>query len=227
MQQPANPGPVDRKVLRPRRFWYVLAAGIALLGLVAGGLLGWQAYTSFPTVEEEVASGETATVHLEDGGMTVFVDRQFLEGGCEAEDTQGREVPLDPVLGTETVTVNDQTWQAVLRTSGPFPAEEYTVECNSDSGAVFGIGSRASVWATVGAMLGAIGSAGLGVLVAAVVTLVVFFRRRGHRKRFEAHGANGAGYPAGGGPYEGPGQHGWYGEPPPGQPGQQWGPPSS
>ncbi|MDV6012339.1 hypothetical protein [Haloechinothrix sp. LS1_15] len=190
-QQP----PATREV-RPRRRWYVLAAGILAVFLAGAAVLGGWAYVTQPTVAGEVDSGATESVELEREGMTVYTDRQFLQGGCEAHDEEDARVPLEPVTSTETMTADGQLWQVIMRTSGEVPVGEYTVECWSDSDAEFAVGPKASVYTTEGLMLGSATAAGLGMLGAAGVALPVFLRRRSNRKRLaepagDADGASG------------------------------------
>ncbi|SNR28820.1 hypothetical protein SAMN06265360_101267 [Haloechinothrix alba] len=181
------------QVLRPRRYWYIVAAGLLVIGLVAGGTLGWRANAAYPSVEGEVASGETEQVEFDRAGMTIYTDRAFLDGGCEVEDPDGQEVPLDPVASTETVTFNDTEWQVVLRSSASVPAGEYSVSCTSDSDAVFGVGPDASVFTAEALVFGAVSSAGLGAFLAGMTTLLVYLRRRAARRASERNAADGSG----------------------------------
>ncbi|MBA0124182.1 hypothetical protein H0B56_01340 [Haloechinothrix sp. YIM 98757] len=201
----------DRQVLRPRRYWYIVAAGLLVIGLVAGGALGWRANATYPSIEGQVASGETEPVELDRAGMTIYTDKAFLDGGCEVEDPDGQEVPLDPVASTETVTFDDTAWQVVLRSSTSVPAGEYAVSCSSDSDAVFGVGPDASVFTAEALVFGAVGSAGLGAFLAGMTTLLVFLRRRAARRASEADTANGSGGEPDGDDGAGLGQ---YGSPP-------------
>ncbi|MGH3450029.1 MAG: hypothetical protein ACRDQW_04740, partial [Haloechinothrix sp.] len=71
----------------------------------------------------------------------------------------------------------------IYRTRKPVPAGEYVVGCSSDDDAtVFGVGARTSVFGVVGLIFLALGIAGLSFLIACLVGLVVFFRRRSPRQ---------------------------------------------
>ncbi|MGH3517531.1 MAG: hypothetical protein ACRDQ7_08985 [Haloechinothrix sp.] len=189
-----GPDWLDQQI-RPGRVWYWVAGGILLLGLLAAGTVGWRAASSFPSPAAELRALEFKTVTLDDEGMTIYATEGSFSGSCQVRDAAGDRVQLSPPSGTETVTINNRRWSVIARTPDPVPAGDYVVGCESaDDATVFGVGPHSSVLGTIGVIFAATGIAVLSFLIAGVVALVVFLRRRSARQRLHAGGGYGPGY---------------------------------
>lgn len=74
-------------------------------------------------------------------------------------------------------------WFVVLRTAQPVPPGQYEVTCvMQDREARFGVGPYKSTVGSVFGVLGAIGIAGFGFVIAGIVALVTFVRRKSARR---------------------------------------------
>lgn len=178
-----GPSGFDVQRIRPARWWYWVAGGILLLGLLAAGLVGWRAVSAFPSPAAELRAFEFETVTLHDEGVTIYASQGSSSGECQVRDSAGNSIDLVPPSGAQTVTINNRRWAVIYRTPEPVPAGEYVVGCSSDDDAtVFGVGARTSVFGVVGLIFLALGIAGLSFLIACLVGLVVFFRRRRPRQ---------------------------------------------
>lgn len=176
---PPTPGEPDAQQIRPRRAWYGVALAILLGGLVAAGMLIWQAASGFPRPAVELAAFEFRTVQLEQEGMTIYASEGSYHGRCQARDAAGSLVELRPTAGRETTTFDGRRWVVVYRTPEPVPAGNYVVGCEADDEAtMFGIGQHTSASRTVLLVFLAIGVAGLSFITAGVLALVLHLRRR-------------------------------------------------
>src|SRR5699024_10907525 len=210
---PQQPPPQQPTKSGPSRGWYVLAAVVLVLGLAGGGTLITLGVTSFPNPTATVhSSGEPERVQLDEPGLTIFIDRTGVSGRCQVLDENDENISLAPIKGSESVSVNGNHWYVVLRSPGEVPPGTYRVSCRSEaSDAQFAVGPHQSVLGSLGKLFVGLGTAFFGVLVAFVVWLVTFLRRRSARRN--AQRASPHGFPPqypGGPPPSGP-------QPPPGQ----------
>lgn len=187
--------------IRPARFWYAIAAGVFVLGVVVAVVLIVR--LDFPGPEGEFRAGNTHTANLEREGLTIFADRSVTGGRCEAADGAGDPIALTEPSGSETVDINGREWKVVLRSEQPQPPGSFTVRCEaSDPSATFAVGPHTSVAGALGQIFAAIGVAVVCGLVALVIVLIVAIRRSAARRRLRAAGPYGGGQaqPYGGGP---------------------------
>ncbi|GAA5111268.1 hypothetical protein [Haloechinothrix salitolerans] len=168
--------------VKPSKALYAVAVGVFVLALAGGALIGFNAINAFPGPVAELSSGEQRDVTLDDEGLTIFIDRTPASARCQATDNTGAPVELGPTKGTETVTASGAEWRVLLRSTNPVPPGTYTVTCVATEAtaetAWFGVGPHASVFGAVAMIFGAFGLAMLGSLVAVIIGLVTFFRRR-------------------------------------------------
>lgn len=164
--------------IRPSKVLYGVAVGVFVLALVGAALLGYRAFANFPGPVAELTSGDSSQVTLDVEGLTVFVESHAEAGRCEATDDAGAPVELRPTRGTETVTAGGTEWRVLLRSADAEPPGTYTVTCRTSERAQFGVGPHTSVFSAVATIFGAFGLALLGSLIAVIIGLVTFFRRR-------------------------------------------------
>lgn len=188
--------------VKPSKALYGVAVGVFVLALVGAALLGYRTVTSFPGPVAELAAGEERDITLDDEGLTIFVDRTPASARCQATDDNGTPVELGQTKGTETVTANGTEWRVLLRSANPVPSGTYTVTCvateDTPETARFGVGPHTSVFGMVAMIFSAFGIALLGSLIAVIIGLVTFVRRRSAlRKLQQPYGMNApyGGYP--------------------------------
>ncbi len=192
-EMPQGATPPD---VKPSKALYGIAVGVFVLSLVGAALIGANAINAFPGPVAELSSGEPRDVTLDDEGVTIFVDRISTSARCQATDDSGAAVTLGSTKGTETVTASGTEWHVLLRSTQPVPPGTYTVTCVAAEGAPettrFGVGPRASVFGAVAMIFGAFGLALLGSLIAVIIGLVTFFRRRSalRKRQQQPYGAN-------------------------------------
>lgn len=200
---------IDPAQLRPRRFWYGVAAGIAVLGL-AGALasvvvLAHEVGDVVDSVEaldpqlRPVLVGRATTVDL-DPGQTWAVYASS-SGRPPAVSCGGEGLTVTDPEHTVDVTVDGASWREVqvVRVQEPGP---YEIVCSStDRTAHLSIGrapdpdaaGRAGghVAGAVVAALLVLTFGGIGVLAGGLVALVVGVRRSRHRATLLAQGGYG------------------------------------
>lgn len=164
----------------PRRTLIWFAVGSFVIGLVLAGLFAWRIVQTAPKSPEPIGD---STVHLEKDGLTVYSSTPVLSPTCEAKDSNGSDVPLSPVSGSELLTINSETWYVVVRSVKPVPPGDYVISCTDDeTGTTYAVGPRDSVAGFVVSIFGLIGSVliffGLGLVL---LILALVRRRRANR----------------------------------------------
>ncbi|MHB9859746.1 serine/arginine repetitive matrix protein 2 [Streptomyces sp. YIM S03343] len=185
---PPAPPDIPAKDLRPRRFWYVVAAvlGLVLAGVGTGLIV--------VTVKNTVESIDTAQSFSSGGSRTV----RFVQGETKAiyvsQSGKSQVSCRIPGLGSGTISQPDSTfritlgsrsWERVFEVK-PGTSGDYTVTCVSELPAEFAVGDKPRVGATVVGIVAAVGC--FLAAVAAVVSIVVVtaVRRSRHRRRLLA-----------------------------------------
>ncbi|WP_129840179.1 hypothetical protein [Streptomyces sp. RFCAC02] len=174
--------------LRPRRYWYAIAAGIALVLIVLGVAIGVYRFISVRDAvdtDRRFANGETATVRLEpESDRALWVKYPGQSPGPECDITG----PGDPVLtdpGTDVWFTRDETWD-LLYTIDVSQAGDYTITCSSDALSRYAFGETEGLFAFGIGLVLALLLPVLGVGVCVTVVIVTAVRRRRHRKRLLA-----------------------------------------
>ncbi|GAA2030601.1 hypothetical protein [Polymorphospora rubra] len=203
---------VSSAELRPRRIWFLVAALIALVGVVAGVVLFLLGLNSaaggvedvsaeFETSTEQVfQTGDTVQVALTpDQSKIVWVDTAVIGS------TPTCEVSGSADLGTSTTnwTVTNATgeWRSLYELSAA-SAGTYELTCTGGTGpTALAVGpppAFGEMFGSFGALFGGIGALTvlpcLGFVVGGVIALVVGLRRGAHRKRLVAERTAGYGY---------------------------------
>jgi hypothetical protein len=196
--------PIDPRHLRPGRGWYVLAATIAVLGVLTAPLLVVLGVASFgsiagnlPSVSAQFNGGGSTTVELRaDRTATVYAVFPLDSDGiaratCEV-DGAGTAALTERSYGL-SVTFDDGTW-VVLYDITVDRSGRYTVSCTSDCdrpgtdryavGDAFEAGGTvAAVFGGAAAIFGAFLVPCFAFVLAAIVALVTVVRRGSHRNR--------------------------------------------
>ena len=230
---PPPPAYGDNQI-RPALWWFFVAGGLAVVGIVGGialivsGVVRWA-----DTVEdfERVSVPGTEDVQIDDtGGYSIYHeferDASFRffppEPDVTVTDPSGDEVVLDRYSGTVTYEISGYEGEGLFT----FDADEtgtYTVTADGDPESVIAVGRGVGrgLAASIGAGI-AVGF--IGVVGGIVMAIVVGVKRSGSRRRLRANWNPPPGPPGGGwgappgawGPA--PGAPGWGPQPPPGQP---------
>lgn len=143
---------------------------IALACFVIGlGVTGFFVYRIVATAPRTPQPIENGVVHLDKEGLTIYSSVPVLTPPCQAKDSSGAEVPLESPSGSESISINSDTWYVIARSVETVPAGDYTISCTDDeTGATYFAGPKMSVLAFVVSILGTIFSflvfVGLGVV---------------------------------------------------------------
>jgi len=189
---PGQAAPVKRTLT-----WIAIACFV--IGAVLTGFFVWRIVATVPRSPQPIASG---AVHLDKDGLTIYSSVPVPAPPCEAKDSSGADVPLKSPSGSETITINGDSWYVVARSVDTVPAGDYSVSCSDDeSPATYAAGPRMSVGAFVLSIFGAIGSFLVFFVLGAVLLTIGIVRNR-RRNR-----------PAGTFPTQPPGAPGNYSQP--------------
>jgi hypothetical protein len=173
--QPGMPMPAPKKSVLP-----MIAVACFVVGSVLVGFFVWRIVVTAPRTPQPIESGR---VELKEDGLTIYSSVPVLTPPCKAQDADGNDVPLKRETGSETITINGNSWYVVARSERTVPAGVYSISCTDDeTSATYAAGPKSSVVAFVVSILGAIFSflifAGLGI-----VFLVIWAVRRSRRNR--------------------------------------------
>jgi hypothetical protein len=171
--QPGVPRP--KKSVLP-----AIAIGCFVVGAVLVGFFVWRIVVTAPRTPQPVESGR---VELKEKGLTIYSSVPVLAPPCKAQDADGNDVPLKHPSGSETITINGDSWYVVARSVDTVPAGVYSISCTDDeTSATYAAGPKSSVASFVLSILGTIFSllifVGLGV-----VFLVIWLVGKSRRNR--------------------------------------------
>lgn len=147
-----------------------VAIACFVIGVLVTGFFVWRIVVTMPRTPQPIEAGQ---VHLEKEGLTIYASIPVLTPPCKVQDASGNDVPLKDPTGSETITINDDTWYVVARSAQTVPAGDYSISCTDDeTNATYAAGPKSSVVAFVLSILGAVFSllifVGLGAALLAV-----------------------------------------------------------
>jgi hypothetical protein len=187
----AQPDNLAKTRSAPGRKWYLLAGGLALVGLLGAGLALWQTLTTIDDdLQRGTFPGETELVLPEAGTYTIFVEYPAGSAldpavgglGVEVISEQGESLPLNKPNGTFTYTLDNRTGEAVLEFDTTEPGAFLMVGDYSagDSGPTVTLAVSKGFGGRLFAGIGAVILIPLLTWSAAVAIVVVtFLKRRG------------------------------------------------
>lgn len=157
-----------------------IAIGCFVVGAVLVGFFVWRIVATAPRTPQPIESGR---VELKKDGLTIYASVPVLTPPCKAQDADGNDVPLKHPSGSESISINGDTWYVVARSVQTVPAGVYSISCTDDqTSATYAAGPKSSVVSFVLSILGTIFSllifVGLGV-----VFLVIWAVKRSRRNR--------------------------------------------
>ncbi|MGH3748267.1 MAG: hypothetical protein ACRDT8_12820, partial [Micromonosporaceae bacterium] len=205
--------------LRPNRWWYAVAGGIALLGLCAGvtlaGLGFWSLRSELPQMRAVFSDGQPATVTLSKSKPSAIYVRvpqsdttlPSFKSTCTGKALDGGSFAVSrPEYNLNTgANGGGDTWRVEHKITVS-QSGKYQITCepinrsDAPDEVTYGIGPAprfgsifGKIFGTVGALLG---GPCCGLLVGGVIALVVGLRRNTHKNRLAAE-RSGMAYPPG------------------------------
>ncbi|WP_350278467.1 hypothetical protein [Kribbella sp. HUAS MG21] len=180
-----------------------IAIACFVIGALVTGFFVWRIVVTAPGSPQPIEDG---TVHLEKEGLTIYASIPALRPPCTAQDANGADVPLKGPTGSETITINGNTWYVVARSTQAVPPGDYTISCSDDeTSAAYAAGPKMSVMAFVLSILGTVFSflifIGLGCTLLAVAAVK---KRRRNRPTNTFPGPPGNYYPPQGNTFPAP-----------------------
>ncbi|MBV2356655.1 serine/arginine repetitive matrix protein 2 [Streptomyces sp. J2-1] len=190
--------------MRPRRFWYLVAALTALvLGGIGVALIVATVRDSVNSVDtsRSFAGGEVRTFHLVRGETKAIYVSQAGQGDIRCSIPEPWSGSMTQPDSSFRVTSSSRTWERVFEVR-PGATGDYALTCTSERSAVFALGDPPHVGATIGRIAVAVGCLLAAVVGAVTIVVVTAVRRSRHRRRLAAGWASPP--PWGSSPYGGP-----------------------
>ncbi|MEU7266275.1 hypothetical protein AB0A84_21525 [Streptomyces albidoflavus] len=205
----AGPSHVDPSLIRPRRgvlagVW--VAAGLLLLGAVAGFVLTLVSAVDAIDRDQAFRSGGSARVEVTAGGEPAVYGQAPVPEGAECTLDGPGEAKFSPYGARYTVKLNRTTWVRLLRIEADTPGT-YTLRCTDPAGsATFAPGDGAGLGALANTLLLRSALPGLAGFALAGVAIALIVKRSRHRNRLAAEALGRSGPPPhGNGSSYGPG----------------------
>jgi hypothetical protein len=177
--------------------WFLVAAGIALAGIVAGVLMlvygiGGVAAPMTKTFDE----GETVTARLDqDTAIYLPANVSAFQALCTATSADGKPVPLETPGYTFTKTADGRQWR-LIRTIRVTTPGDYDIACTESSGP-YAIANEPDVSRFVVGIVSLFVLSGLGIVIGGIMAIVVGVKRSNHRRRLTDERLRGPAGPAG------------------------------
>lgn len=176
-----------------------IAIACFVVGLALTGFFVWRMVVNLPHTPQSIQAGER--VRLDKPGLTIYSSVPVLRAPCTVTDAHAAEVPVYQPKGSETITLNGDTWYVVAKSTHKVPAGEYAVTCaDTETSATYAVGPHSSVVQFVLSIFGAIGSFLLFTILG--VVLLAIGVSRGRRNRNQPMPPTGPQYPPTQPPYQ-------------------------
>ncbi|HEX3732488.1 MAG TPA: hypothetical protein VHU91_06155 [Mycobacteriales bacterium] len=207
---------VSASELRPSRWWYGIAAVIAVLfigGGITAGAVG--VLKNSPSLDTKFDIGETATFTLDSGHEASLYAVADGKGRLKCSASEG--IKLTGPKGTFMFTDGGDKWERVFNLKSSTDGK-HQVTCSSDDDITkLAIGDKANTGGLAGSVAALLCGPCVGIIIAAAIVLVVALRRKSHKDRMIRDRNGSGGYPPAFGPPQGaPGFLPGYPQQPPG-----------
>lgn len=183
---PVRPA-VDPAAIRPKRYWYVIAGALALVGLLVPLAVYVVHQLTAPKLTE-VGVGVTSLTmkSTEPKWLYVSKPRQLVPPPCQLMGPG--DVQLEPLTSFPSVDYDGATWYAVAKLKVTQDGS-YTLACVGAPGGIrLAVGGAPSGPGILGGLLANVVVPVLLVLAALVLAGLTFLRRRSHRAGLLAAG---------------------------------------
>ncbi|NEB80664.1 hypothetical protein G3I40_36465 [Streptomyces sp. SID14478] len=185
---PFPPPQIAANELRPGRYWYVIAAAIAVVLIVLGVALGvYRLDKALGAVDtgHQFANGDTVTVRLDQDGEKAIWTKDPGPGDGRECAISGPGHPRLTDSGADVTLTSGDTWH-LLYTAKVSQTGDYAVTCSSMAPSRYAFGNSLHMTAlTIGLVL-AIALPVLGIGICVAIVLITALRRSSHRKRLLA-----------------------------------------
>ncbi|GAB3410667.1 hypothetical protein [Flindersiella endophytica] len=197
MQQQGFPPPVDSSELRPKRMWFLVAAGIALAGIVAGvAMLVYGIGGIAQPMDKTFDEGETVTARLDQNtAIYLATDETVIRTNCTATSADGKPVQVDPPGYAFTKTADGRDWRLIGTVRITTPGD-YDLACTESPGP-YALADEPDVSRFVIGLVALFVVSGLGILVGGIIAIVVGVKRSNHRRRLTDERLRGQAGPTG------------------------------
>lgn len=193
---PLPPRPVPARELRPRRYWFVVAALIVVVATAVGITLfvaGVVAATKdFRRPDQPFRANEPVTVRVVAAtDKIIWIDESVAASGpdCAVSAMDGGDARIESVGADLTYTTNEAEWHGLYRLNATRDGQ-YQVLCQGDPAARLALGDPPRLRGFAGKLGGGLaalfGLPCLGLVAGGVLALVVALRRSAHRKELAA-----------------------------------------
>jgi hypothetical protein len=187
--------PIDKRLLRPRAWWYAVAAIPPLLGVGLAALFIVLAVRAFPGEPRPFTAPHTLIVRL-DGGedQTIWsqtrgtsVPSVDAPPSCVVRNRDSERSVAVSRAGNTTLTLNGNRYETQLNFTPPTDGT-YSVACRPALGAgpqALALGERPHLARFGAYIVGAIAAFGLGVLLCGGAVALVAVLRHRHKRRLQ------------------------------------------
>lgn len=192
----ATSRPTPTGPIRPRKTWYWVAGVVAVVGLVAGlvvGVLGYlnglDEYDTFPRLsapgatEVEVADPGVLVIYHQGAGSTELGDL-----GVSVVDPSGSEVTVEPYR-SELIFATGEGQARAVATFDAVASGTYQVEAVGTAGGHLAVG-RSWAWIALPPILGGLAIVGVFFLVGVLIWLITIIRRSNAAARVDQSGGS-------------------------------------
>ncbi|HEY3513713.1 MAG TPA: hypothetical protein VGL36_31340 [Kribbella sp.] len=158
------------------------AIGIAcfVVGVLLAGFFVWRIVVTAPRTPQPIEGG---MVHLKKEGLTIYSSVPVLAPPCTVKDASGNDVPTKRPGGSETITINGDTWYVVARSTSTVPAGDYSISCtDSETSATYAAGPKSSVAAFVLSIFGVVLSLLIFIGLGATFLAIGLVRKNRNRR---------------------------------------------
>jgi hypothetical protein len=191
---PSHTATIDRAQLRPRRWWYMVAGLIAVLGTLVGA--GGFALGLFTAVGEghlgrTFGAGQPVSVRLQTDPLPAIFVREArnlstFSTRCAVRTDAGRRVPIHEPSYSFTIDRYGAEWRLIYVVN-PRQSGGYTITCGGDGSERFAVGSNPDMRRFFGGLFGALFAVfiipSIGIFIGVIIAIVVAVRRADARRR--------------------------------------------
>lgn len=164
----------------PSRWWYTIAAALAIGSLIVATMIGFSVADKFEGASIKPV-GEDDTIEITAAKqLAVYSDAEMdARLTCTATPDNGG-APVEFSNPTASLTIN--SWNRIALSPKDTAAGSYALSCTPGSSlsadvSHLGVGNNPEIGGAIGRIVGALAVGGLGMLIALVIVIVTAVRR--------------------------------------------------